>query len=91
MDNVVLVEVVKPIDKLAQNLNGLVFSEEAAFFNISFKISFIAKLHDEVEIVIGLFHVVEFDDVGTFATLQNFYLAFQQFFEFSLNDEETYL
>jgi hypothetical protein len=81
MDDLVLVQMVEPVDELAHNADALVLNEVTFLLDIRVQVSVVAVLHDQIIVVTGLLHVVELDDVGTLATLEHFDLAFQQLLE----------
>lgn len=81
VDDFVFVEVVEAVDEFAHDSDGFVLHQVLFLFDVRVEVSVIAVLEHKVVVVIGLLHVIELDDVGTFTTLQHFYLAFQQLLE----------
>ena len=55
------------MDELAHDLDGLIFGKILPFLDVGIQVAPIAVLHDEVEIVGSLLHIVQSDDVGVLA------------------------
>ena len=83
VEDLIFVEVVETVDALAENLNGLLLGEEPSFLDVGIEITFVAKLEDEVVVIAGFLHIVQFDDVVAFAALEDFDLALEELFEFA--------
>lgn len=81
MKNLIFVQVLKPVDALAQNFNGLLLRQKPSFLDIGIEIPLIAVLQNEIVVVGRLLHIVQLDNVATLATLQHFYLTFKEFLE----------
>lgn len=56
------------MDEVAHDLDGLIFGKILPFLDVGIQVAPIAVLHDEVEIVGSLLHIVQSDDVGVLAT-----------------------
>lgn len=81
--DIMFVEMMEPVNEFAHDADGLIFDKIAFFLEIGIEISIIAVLQNQVIIIAGLFHIVEFDNVGTLATFQNLDLAFEELLELS--------
>jgi hypothetical protein len=81
--NFVFVKVVEAIDDFAQDLDGLLFSEILAFFDIAIKITIIAVLENEIVVVGCFLHVVQLYDIVALTALEHLYLTLQQLLEFT--------
>lgn len=69
VQDLVVEEVVEPIDDFAENLDGFFLCEVFSFLDVGVEVAVVAVLEDEVVIVGGLLHIVEFDDVVALAAL----------------------
>ena len=83
VEDLVFVEVMEAVDALAENLDGLFLGEEPPFLDVGIEITFVAELEDEVVVIAGFLHIVQFDDVVAFAALEDFDLALEELFEFA--------
>ena len=81
VQDLVFVEMVETVDALAENFDGLLLGEEPSFFDVGIEIAFVAELEDEVVVIAGFLHIVQFDDVVAFAAFEDFDLAFEELFE----------
>jgi hypothetical protein len=81
VDDIVFIQMMEAVNELTHHANRFILDEVLFFFEVGVKISVIAVLEDEVVIVIGLFHIVELDDVGAFAAFEYFDFAFEEFLE----------
>ena len=89
MENLIFVQVLKPVDALAQNFNGLLLRQKPSFLDVGIEIPLIAVLQNEVVVVGRLLHIVQLDDVAALATLQHFNLAFEEFLELACVGEDV--
>lgn len=89
MQNLVVVEMLEPIDDLTQNFYRLFFSEEPAFLDIAIEIPLIAVLQNQIVIVGSFLHIVQLDDVVAFAALEHFDLTLQQLLELPFIDAQV--
>jgi hypothetical protein len=83
VNDIMLVKMMEPMNKLTHNFNSLVLHKISFLLYIGIKIPIIAVLKDKIVVVIGFFHIVKLDDIGTFATFQNFDFTLKKFFKFS--------
>lgn len=83
VNDIMLVKMMEPVNKLTHNSNSLVLHKISFLLYIGIKISIIAVLKDKIVVVIGFFHIVKLYDIGTFTVFQNFDFTLKKFFEFS--------
>jgi len=83
MQDLVIEEMVEPIDDFAKNLDGFFLCEVFSFLDVGIEVAIVAVLEHKVVIVGGLLHVVELDDVVALAALKHLDLALQQLLEFA--------
>jgi hypothetical protein len=81
VDNFMFVEMMKAMNQLTHDGNSLILDKILFIFEVGIQIAIITILEHKVVVVIGLFHIVEFDDVGALTAFEHFYLALEQFFE----------
>jgi hypothetical protein len=81
VDDFVFVEMMKAVNQLTHDGNSLIFDKILFLFEVGIQIAIIAILEHKVVVVIGLFHVIEFDDVGALTAFEHFDFAFEQFLE----------
>jgi hypothetical protein len=81
VDNFMFVEMMKAMNQLTHDGNSLILDKILFLFEVGIQIAVITILKHKVVVVIGLFHIVEFDDVGALTAFEHFYLALEQFFE----------
>ena len=83
VEDFVFVEVVETVDALAEDLNGFLLCEEPSFLDIGVEITFVAKLENEIVVIAGFLHIVQFDDVVALTAFEDFDLALEELFEFA--------
>jgi hypothetical protein len=71
----------KAMNQLTHDGNSLILDKILFLFEVGIQIAIITILEHKVVVVIGLFHIIEFDDVGALTAFEHFYLALEQFFE----------
>jgi hypothetical protein len=81
VDNFMFVEMMKAMNQLTHDGNSLILDKILFLFEVGIQIAIITILEHKVVVVIGLFHIIEFDDVGALTAFEHFYLALEQFFE----------
>lgn len=77
VDNTVLVAMVDGLHDLLENMASFVFTEEFLFHNHIKKLSSVAYLGDEIDVLGVLEILVKFEDVGVIEGLQNLHLIFE--------------
>lgn len=71
MDDSVFNKLTKPIEYLDEVLHGLLLFQSAALLEVLPERSSLRQLQNDVEIVLGLVHIMKPDDVLTFEPLHN--------------------
>lgn len=59
MENFVLVQMMESVNQAAHDFDGLVLSQVLSLLYIRVEIAPVTELHDQVEIVRSLFHIVK--------------------------------
>lgn len=83
MHHLIHLQSFKGIDYLSEYLNSLFLRQGLILFEVLRKISLIAVLENQIEVVGCLFDIVEFDYVGVVACLQDSYFVVEQVQEFA--------
>jgi hypothetical protein len=69
MNDLMLIKMIKAMNQLTHNANGLILNQIFLFLQVSVHIAIVTELHNQVVVVAGLLHVVEFYDVWALTAL----------------------
>lgn len=87
VDDAKLVQLFKSFDDLPNDIEGHFFIDFFVHAE-AFKVSAWAVLHDEIDIVLGVYDLIEFDNVGMFQFLHDCNLVVQRLFQVTIAADE---